>query len=689
MKRIQATLVIPFLLAASFTSPLAAAPDASQALRQLVAKYGCDKLKGWALSQPHRLFQAFAAETGSGSQAFLSSLEHLDKALSAIQAVEEALEGDSWKAVEIAGGTLTDVAIGLAGGPIGAALWTTAKRLNDIATAFTKFAVQQNLDTMANFMEQDEDLLGDGAVDHFLSAYLRIDHLDPLRATEFNLGKLRAMLTDYAQHELNQKDFPYFSEWSNQRNRVRAVAASYLASVTQIYTARRQLEQLRGELARVAAEIQEQRELRQSFEQLVEFVKGTACADHLDDAGSLCLRDLEQIDRAFLDSASRADQLNRSSVNALGIAYEQLVLVAAQIERLGLDRTLDRVDSWCRDAAEQVTRANDLIAMARGDVGQLDGSSKAAIQLAEEACTAGEQARAQSAAASARDLAEQAFRTANVVNGLWLGLQRTGPPPIPGAAWAQVSNRISEQVEEGRILLEELDSVTGERREILSRLASAEDLARSLTGKCGAALTPLVDSKLAQLQTVREVLIGLDLPSAEHRTRFVSTLERLDAEQLRLQARLDDSSACLSAAPDLESARKELAELEERARTAQTDLLRHAIRAEICARSITEPVPALTSFNGTWKTNWGTMDLRQGGLSVSGAYTHDKGKITGFVEGNVMTGTWSESPTYGPDHDAGDLELVLSEDGQSFSGRWRYGSKGGWSGSWNGTRVKR
>jgi hypothetical protein len=327
--------------------------------------------------------------------------------------------------------------------------------------------------------------------------------------------------------------------------------------------------------------------------------------------------------------------------------------------------------------------------MARQDVGQLDGSSKAAIKLAEDACTASEQARAQLAAGSARDLAEQAFRTANAVRGLWLGLQKTRPPSIPEAAWAQVSNRISEQLEDGRILLGELDSVTEERRRILSQLASAEDLARSLTGKCGTALSPLVESKLAQLQTVREVLTGLDLPSAEHRTRFVTALERLDDEQLRLQARLGDSSACLSSAPDLESAREQLAELEQRARTSQTDLLRHAIRAEICARSITEPVPALKSFNGTWKTNWGTMDLRQGGLSVSGAYTHDKGKITGFVEGNVMKGTWSESPTYGPDRDAGDLELVLSEDGQSFSGRWRYGSKGGWKGTWNGTRVKR
>jgi hypothetical protein len=92
-----------------------------------------------------------------------------------------------------------------------------------------------------------------------------------------------------------------------------------------------------------------------------------------------------------------------------------------------------------------------------------------------------------------------------------------------------------------------------------------------------------------------------------------------------------------------------------------------------------------TGFGGKWKTNWGAMTLSNGG---SGSYTHDKGKITGSVTGKTLKGTWSEAPSYSPPNDAGDVVFTLSNDGSSFSGRWRYGSKGNWKSDWKGTRVK-
>ncbi len=93
------------------------------------------------------------------------------------------------------------------------------------------------------------------------------------------------------------------------------------------------------------------------------------------------------------------------------------------------------------------------------------------------------------------------------------------------------------------------------------------------------------------------------------------------------------------------------------------------------------------SWEGEWSTNWGDMVLTQTGSKVSGTYTHDQGKISGTVSGNTLTGTWSESPSYSPPGDAGEVELVMSEDGKSFTGKWRYGSEGSW-GSWDGgTRV--
>ncbi|HOS68750.1 MAG TPA: copper amine oxidase N-terminal domain-containing protein [Bacillota bacterium] len=90
------------------------------------------------------------------------------------------------------------------------------------------------------------------------------------------------------------------------------------------------------------------------------------------------------------------------------------------------------------------------------------------------------------------------------------------------------------------------------------------------------------------------------------------------------------------------------------------------------------------SWAGEWDSNWGKMLITQNGASVTGTYTHDSGKINGTISGNVFTGTWSESPSYSPPSDAGDMELTMSADGKSFTGRWRYGSEGSWS-NWDGS----
>ncbi|NPV61780.1 MAG: hypothetical protein HPY61_03975 [Methanotrichaceae archaeon] len=93
-----------------------------------------------------------------------------------------------------------------------------------------------------------------------------------------------------------------------------------------------------------------------------------------------------------------------------------------------------------------------------------------------------------------------------------------------------------------------------------------------------------------------------------------------------------------------------------------------------------------SDWSGTWNTDWGPMQLQQSGNRVNGTYTHDQGRIDGTAYGNRLVGTWSEAPSYSPPGDAGDMEFMMSEDGQSFSGSWRYGSDGGWSGGWTGSR---
>ncbi|WP_319507462.1 hypothetical protein [uncultured Methanolobus sp.] len=94
------------------------------------------------------------------------------------------------------------------------------------------------------------------------------------------------------------------------------------------------------------------------------------------------------------------------------------------------------------------------------------------------------------------------------------------------------------------------------------------------------------------------------------------------------------------------------------------------------------------SFVGEWTSNWGDMTFEKSGNKIIGEYIHDNGKLEGVVNGDVFIGTWSESPSYAEPNDAGDVELKLSSDGNSFEGNWRYGSDtAGWSGGWTGSRV--
>ena len=92
------------------------------------------------------------------------------------------------------------------------------------------------------------------------------------------------------------------------------------------------------------------------------------------------------------------------------------------------------------------------------------------------------------------------------------------------------------------------------------------------------------------------------------------------------------------------------------------------------------------SYGGSWSTDWGDMTLTQSGNVVTGTYTHDSGKIKATVSGGVLTGKWSEYPSYAEPGDAGDVELVISSDCNSFTGKWRYGSTGDMTSTWTGTR---
>jgi hypothetical protein len=93
-------------------------------------------------------------------------------------------------------------------------------------------------------------------------------------------------------------------------------------------------------------------------------------------------------------------------------------------------------------------------------------------------------------------------------------------------------------------------------------------------------------------------------------------------------------------------------------------------------------------WTGTWDTEWGVMTLTQSGSQVTGTYPHDTGHIAGTVTGNLLKGRWTELPTRKGPSDAGAVELTMSADGKTLTGRWNYaGSPTSWNTNWNGTRV--
>ena len=99
------------------------------------------------------------------------------------------------------------------------------------------------------------------------------------------------------------------------------------------------------------------------------------------------------------------------------------------------------------------------------------------------------------------------------------------------------------------------------------------------------------------------------------------------------------------------------------------------------------PVPKkVANWSGKWLCGqWGTLNIAQSGDVITGTYTYDNGKLKGNVGGNMLFGTWSEAPSYSIPNDAGDVEFTMSDDGKSFTGRWRYGFTGEWR-TWNGQR---
>jgi len=105
----------------------------------------------------------------------------------------------------------------------------------------------------------------------------------------------------------------------------------------------------------------------------------------------------------------------------------------------------------------------------------------------------------------------------------------------------------------------------------------------------------------------------------------------------------------------------------------------------VTATAVPTVAPSSCNWSGSWDTEWGIMVLVQTGVNVSGTYGRNDGRITGTASGNIVTGTWSEWPSYAPPDHACDIELELAGDCTTLTGHWRRSSTDhGWFGSWSG-----
>lgn len=80
------------------------------------------------------------------------------------------------------------------------------------------------------------------------------------------------------------------------------------------------------------------------------------------------------------------------------------------------------------------------------------------------------------------------------------------------------------------------------------------------------------------------------------------------------------------------------------------------------------PAQTTADWSGQWETTWrdggGRLILEQSGARVTGRYPLFGGRIEGVAEGRVLWGEWFE------DGQPGQFELVQSQDGNSFAGRF-------------------
>lgn len=98
--------------------------------------------------------------------------------------------------------------------------------------------------------------------------------------------------------------------------------------------------------------------------------------------------------------------------------------------------------------------------------------------------------------------------------------------------------------------------------------------------------------------------------------------------------------------------------------------------------------PIVVSWSGTWRTNWGVLDMVQDGTKILGSFTYlweneeRIGILIGVPKGNYLNFKWSEQKG----NDKGQGKFVISSNHAKFSGSFGYDGSCDDGGKWSGLR---
>lgn len=117
---------------------------------------------------------------------------------------------------------------------------------------------------------------------------------------------------------------------------------------------------------------------------------------------------------------------------------------------------------------------------------------------------------------------------------------------------------------------------------------------------------------------------------------------------------------------------------------AYTSRLRGGAMAGVAKFAVTPRARGCSGFSGTWRTNFGRLQITVRGGRARGSYKRGgafrAGFLTGKVKGRVLFGEWQS------ELGGGGTRLVLSEDGKSFKGTWsHFRDEFAGTGVWRGT----